>query len=122
MVSKTTTEQPNQKIVDDDDDDDYGKTFQLSFANTYRLLSKRSRPTDCDVLNLYNTAKNCILYPPIHLKIELALIQHLLMRSLCLAMVYHTVDNNLNDMMNHLVLNYQVFRLIYRRYDKPKWE
>lgn len=88
--------------------------------HTYRLLSKRSRPADYDVLNWYNTAKNCILYRPIHSKIELASIQHLLMRSLCLAMVYHTVDNNLNDMMNRLVLNYQVFLLIYRRYDKPK--
>lgn len=126
LVSKTTNEQSNHKSI-------YFHFLEINILwimmimeklfdwilNTYRLLSKRSRPADCDVLNWYNITKNYISYRPIHSKIELVSIQHHLMRSLCLAMVYHTVDNNLNDMMNRLVLNYQVFRLIYRRYDKP---
>lgn len=72
---------------------------------------------NCDVLNSYNITKNYILYRPIHLKIEF-LVQFHLMQLLYLVMDYHMVDNNLIDMMNLLVLNYQEFRSQYQRQSK----
>lgn len=43
--------------------------------------------------------------------------RHLLMRLLYLATDYRTAGNNLIDMMNHLVLNYQVSQLQYQHYN-----
>lgn len=83
---------------------------------TYQLWWIRSTRANCDALNLYNTTKNCILYRPVHSRSE-SRHQHLLMRLLYLAMDYRMVDNNLIDMMNHLVLNYQVSQLQYQHYN-----
>lgn len=83
--------------------------FNIVVYLTYRWLWKPSKPTDCGALNWYNTARNCILYRLKRWKIEFHLPRHV-MQLLYLAMDFHTVDNSLSDMMNHLVLNYQVFR------------
>lgn len=84
--------------------------------STYRWWWKPSKLANCDALNWYNTTKNCISYRLAHLKSEFHR-RHPSMRLLYLASDYRTVENNLIDMMNHPVLNYQVSRLLYLHYN-----
>lgn len=66
-------------------------------------------PANCDAMNLCNTAKNCIWYQLIHSKIEFRH-RYLSMQWLYSVMDCQMVDNNRDDMMNRLVLNYQESR------------
>lgn len=81
----------------------------LFLSQTYRWWWKRSKRADCDASNWCSTAKSYIWCRPKRWRSEFRR-QHLSMRLLCSAMDCQTADNSLNDMMNHLVLNYQVSR------------